>query len=317
MNKVNKISTILNLEKHFPDINYDLIKLAISPQIVDKALLRRLKLLVKYGSYQTLEFYGDGMLDSIVISYLMNNFGLNISPGELTRFKTNVVKNDTLTNISLGSGICRIITSTSVMKKHNICSDTFEAIIGALYVQYGYYKFKEISDWLFSITELKEIVENLWIEQLENSRSLQIESNFDSMVLSKKYRNDEDLLFGFLKDYAEKYNVTYSYEYDEINRFIMTKNNNDLTIMFFSDEEPTEKDIKDAIINLEDYGILLRLPNLKYPRNSNVNNFFREYLKKYPYMRYDRKKLSHKYTGYFLDVTNITREELIDELIWL
>lgn len=323
MDKVNNIIKILKLNDLFPDLNKDLILLAVSSSVNDKSFLKRLNLLVKYGSYQTLEFYGDTMLDFIIVDYLLKNFGLNISPGDLTRFKQQIVKNDNLTSISKKTGICSLLTKSKRLEKHNICSDTFEAIIGALYHQYGYQRIRDISSWLFSISELEKMIHNIWIEQISINRAEQITGSFDSMMISKNYDNDEEMFLGFLEKYQERYGVEYFYDYeDDINRYVMKKGDSELTIFFFTEEEPNIDNINEGIDNLREYGIMIELPTLNFPADGKLNEFLSVYLNIYHFITKrengNRTLLHNKINSYVMEYENSTmKKSLREDKIWI
>jgi hypothetical protein len=201
--KTEKIIDILDIRKFFPNVDKDLITLAITPsgQRISKVPSGVDK---KFANYESLEFYGDSVLDFLIVDEVETLFGLNISPGDLTRIKQQIVKNDSLTGYSADLKVCRIlgVRDISRLKKHNICADSFEAIIGALYIQYGIRNLLKIQNWLRSLGPLTEEIDRLLVEQVRNEDVTDI---FPGLKFTSKKKSNSDQLNDFISAYAEKY----------------------------------------------------------------------------------------------------------------
>lgn len=164
----------LNIIKYFPDVNVDYLMLAITPgkgyshkKLIDKYNIH--KDLNGNKTHKVFEFYGDVALDCIVSSELMDMFDLNITNGLLTKIKSSIVSNFTLTYLATELGICWNIFNINydsehismdrlknAKDKHTVCGNSIEGIIGALYYQYGMEKLNIIRNWFFSLKGVYE-----------------------------------------------------------------------------------------------------------------------------------------------------------------
>ena len=96
--------------------------------------------------YERLEFLGDAVLELVMSDYLYRNF--EEEEGEMTKWRANFVcenalfeymtKLDLIKYIKVGHG------ETGDIKKA-IVADTFEALMGAIYLDQGYDKVKEVA----------------------------------------------------------------------------------------------------------------------------------------------------------------------------
>lgn len=204
----------LNIEKYFPDVNHDYLHLALTPSYNNKDYV---ELERKYGvfkeyyenkSYKTFEFYGDIALSSIVSSEMMDMFGLNITNGVLSKIKSSIVSNITLTYLANELGICwnifyikpdspevsmeRLRRATD---KHTICGNSIEGIIGALYYQYGIEKLSQIKNWFFSLKGVYEYI---------NSISCKYKT-FNVIKFPSLQFNKDAHVVDFIKKYEEYY----------------------------------------------------------------------------------------------------------------
>jgi ribonuclease III len=92
---------------------------------------------------ERLEFLGDAVLELVVSEFLFNEYP-NRPEGELTSFRAAVVKTDSLAKVSKDLGIGKFLLMskgeemTGGREKDYLLANTFEAIIGALYLDQGY-----------------------------------------------------------------------------------------------------------------------------------------------------------------------------------
>lgn len=97
---------------------------------------------------ERLEFLGDAVLEITISLYLYQKFP-NMSEGELTKFRANIVCESSLakgaTTINIGKYILlgKGEEQTGGRKRESILSDVFEAIIGAVYLDGGNEKAKD------------------------------------------------------------------------------------------------------------------------------------------------------------------------------
>ncbi|WP_228099242.1 MULTISPECIES: ribonuclease III [unclassified Granulicatella] len=99
---------------------------------------RRLKL----EHNERLEFLGDAVLEIIVSEYLFHNF-LQWTEGKLTRFRAQLVCEQTLSTLAKECGFHQLILlgkgeeSSGGRQRLSLLCDVFEAFIGALYLDQG------------------------------------------------------------------------------------------------------------------------------------------------------------------------------------
>ena len=99
-------------------------------------------------SYETLEFLGDAIVDLIISDYLYKN-GL-YTEGEMTKIRASYVCENALyeyaTELDLGKYIKVGVGEKRADGNHKkaIMADVFEAFMGALYLDLGYEKTKEV-----------------------------------------------------------------------------------------------------------------------------------------------------------------------------
>jgi ribonuclease III len=97
---------------------------------------------------ERLEFLGDAVLELVISEYLFNTYPER-AEGDLTSFRAAVVKTDSLAKISKQLGIGEFLLMskgeemTGGREKDYLLANTFEAIIGALYLDQGYEPVKE------------------------------------------------------------------------------------------------------------------------------------------------------------------------------
>lgn len=117
----------------------------------------------KLESNERLEFLGDAVLELVVTEYLFNRF--NYPEGELTALRSALVRGKNLSDISESLGIHKCIYLSEGEKRNEgkarslILANTFEALIGNVYLEMGIEKAKKIVvDHI--VVKLDEIIEN-------------------------------------------------------------------------------------------------------------------------------------------------------------
>lgn len=95
------------------------------------------------GHNERLEFLGDAVLELVVTDYLYNKYK-DKSEGELTAFRSALVNANTLSSVATEIGINDLLFLSKGEAKDKgrarqvILADTFEAVIGAIYMDQGY-----------------------------------------------------------------------------------------------------------------------------------------------------------------------------------
>lgn len=115
-------------------------------------------------SNERLEFLGDAVLELVVSEHIFKIFG-DKPEGELTALRSALVKTTTLAEVAgtLGFGDLLLISKgeerTGGRKNPSLLADTFEAVVGAIFMDSGYQAANDfihqhlISVWLSQIIE--------------------------------------------------------------------------------------------------------------------------------------------------------------------
>lgn len=90
---------------------------------------------------ERLEFLGDAVLDAVVGDIVFRRFP-GKREGFLTNARSKMVQRETLGKLAKEMGISRLILSSSRSQSHNsyLGGNAFEALVGAIYLDYGYAK---------------------------------------------------------------------------------------------------------------------------------------------------------------------------------
>ena len=115
-----------------------------------EALLHKsaVKLYNKERSNERLEFIGDSVLNLVVARYLYETYPQE-NEGFMTKLRTRIVSGKCLSSISRKMNIQNHIRMNNKALRQSwntndrILEDTFEALIGAIYLDQGYYQAKE------------------------------------------------------------------------------------------------------------------------------------------------------------------------------
>ena len=140
--KFKRIGLVFSKQK---DETFLFVKRMIAEQPSNLALYR---LAFTHKSYQSvgedqvsnerLEFLGDAILDAIVSDILYKRFPYK-TEGELTQYRSNVVKRASLNKIALNLGFeAMLIVAPNANISDRMYGDMLEAFIGAVYLDRGY-----------------------------------------------------------------------------------------------------------------------------------------------------------------------------------
>ena len=155
-----EIQEITKIYDHFPDIDSDLLVLALTPKhthinpTISSRLKNRYKTFVM--DYNLLEYYGDIVLALIVCDETINYTSLSLSPREANDLRQTLESNASLNTIATSLGLCEIVKERQTYKKdEKSCADTVESLLGALFVQYGIDSLRDIRKWFVSMKEVR------------------------------------------------------------------------------------------------------------------------------------------------------------------
>lgn len=144
---------------------------------------------------ERLEFLGDAILDAIVADIVFKEFEFK-KEGFLTNMRSRIVQRDTLNKLALDLGLDKLIktsTKTSNHKTH-MYGNALEALIGAIYLDYGYRMAK------------KFVHEKLILELLNMETVAQQEVNFKSRLIEWSQKNKVQLDFKLEESYVDENN---------------------------------------------------------------------------------------------------------------
>lgn len=138
--------------------NYELLNLALS----HKSFINEKK--AQDENNERLEFLGDSVLGLIITEFLYKNFS-NSPEGDLARIKSYIVSEEQLSKVAMQVQLHKYIRVgkgeeyTGGRYKKAILADTFEAFLGALYLDSNYVKVQKFVISLFS-EEIDLVVTN-------------------------------------------------------------------------------------------------------------------------------------------------------------
>lgn len=150
---------------------------------------------VEYKSYnnERLEYLGDAVLSTIVAEYLYKKYP-GKDEGFLTKMRSKIVKRKTLNDVAEGMGIDIVLTKYTQGKiSKSMLGNAFEALVGALYIEYGYektrnYIISKILMRLLDIHELETSDDNYKSQLLEWGQK---EGRHISYKLLSKFKHDK------------------------------------------------------------------------------------------------------------------------------
>lgn len=149
-------------------------------------------------SNERLEYLGDAVLGSIVADFMFRKFPYK-DEGFLTEMRSKVVNRSHLNKLARKLGLDKFIVSDNDSK--NLCKsingDTFEAFIGAMYLDKGYNLTRKIV--------IERIIKvHLDIDDLEKQ-----ENNFKSKLIEWAQKEKKEIDFNVIDEIGEGYKKQY------------------------------------------------------------------------------------------------------------
>ncbi len=126
------------------------------PSLLERALTHRS---FSADHNERLEFLGDSVLNLAVADMLYARLG-TLAEGDLSRIRANLVKQDTLHQLALDLGLSGLLRlgdgeiRSGGQKRPSILADALEAVIGAVYLDAGYEKARQLVQHLFGKLEI-------------------------------------------------------------------------------------------------------------------------------------------------------------------
>lgn len=149
-------------------------------------------------SNERLEFLGDAVLGTVVAHYLFKKFPYK-DEGFLTEMRSRIVSRSYLNKLSLKIGLDKLIMYDSSNKTYkSIGGDTFEALMGAVYLDKGF-------DFTQKMILNRIIRVHIDMDEIENQ-----ELNFKSKLINWGQRNRRRIVFDAREETnAEKQRLYY------------------------------------------------------------------------------------------------------------
>ena len=152
--------------------------------------------------YERLEFLGDAVLDLVVADYLYSNH--NEDEGEMTKVRASYVCENALYEYSMDLGLYKYIKVGHGEEKEGgkykkaILSDIFEAIIGAIYLDLGYAK-------------ARQVVLNIIVPYIENP-NIVFFSDYKSSLQEYVQTEQKSLTYDLVKEEGPAHDKTFTIE---------------------------------------------------------------------------------------------------------
>ncbi len=188
-------SAVKNLLGFYPR-NIHLYKIALSHKSAPQVWLKGQQV-----NNERLEYLGDAVLSCIVADYLYKKFPYQ-NEGFLTEMRSRIVSRNRFNKLSLKMGLNKLIFqgTGSFTSSKSIFGDTFEALIGAIYLDKGY-KFTRK-------TVIRRIIDvHLDVDEIERT-----DTNFKSRILEYAQREKRQLEFKVIMEIGEGHRKQYLVE---------------------------------------------------------------------------------------------------------
>ncbi len=150
-------------------------------ELLKKALTHRSSVRNKNDSNERLEFLGDAVLELIVTEYLIDKYR-NTDEGRLSKIRAATVNTEVLSSIATRLEMYRYIfvgkseQKEGIMYNRSILENTFEALVGAIYLDGGLddargFVISQLSDTIDKIVETGMIFDHkTYLQELTQKR---------------------------------------------------------------------------------------------------------------------------------------------------
>lgn len=149
-------------------------------------------------SNERLEYLGDAILGSVVAEYLFLKYPFK-NEGFLTKLRSRMVSRQSISYLSSKMGIeCFIQISTDNLPSKTINGNALEALIGAIFLDYGYNKTKQFV--------LKKIISNhIDMDEIEHN-----DKDFKSKIVEWIQREKKNLKFDVVEEKGKNHEKYYT-----------------------------------------------------------------------------------------------------------
>jgi ribonuclease-3 len=142
---------------------------------------------------ERLEFLGDAVLDMILSDYLFAKFP-DASEGFMTKIRSRIVNHEILNQLAVSMGIDKILVSnvSSTNTTMNLYGDALEALIGAVFVDKGYKRTKNI------------FIRRVFNKYLDLQKIINTDTDYKSLVFEWIQKHKTNLTFEYKEEYDFK-----------------------------------------------------------------------------------------------------------------
>jgi ribonuclease-3 len=142
---------------------------------------------------ERLEFLGDAVLDAILSDYLFKKFP-DANEGFMTKIRSRIVNREILNQLAISMGIDNILVSnvSSAHSTRNLYGDALEALIGALFVDKGFNKTKNL------------FIRRVFNKYLDLEKIVETDTDHKSLVFEWTQKHKTNLTFEYKEEYDFK-----------------------------------------------------------------------------------------------------------------
>jgi ribonuclease III len=142
---------------------------------------------------ERLEFLGDAVLDTILSDYLFEKFP-DANEGFMTKIRSRIVNREILNHLAISMGIDKILVSnvSSNSSTRNLYGDALEALIGALFVDKGFKRTKNL------------FIKRVFNKYLDLSQIVDTDTDYKSLVFEWIQKHKTNLTFEYKEEYDFK-----------------------------------------------------------------------------------------------------------------
>ena len=143
---------------------------------------------------ERLEFLGDAVLDAILSDYLFEKFP-DANEGFMTKIRSRIVNREILNQLAVSMGIDNILVSnvSTVHPTMNLYGDALEALIGALFVDKGFKKTKNL------------FIKKVFNRFLDLEKIIETDTDYKSLVFEWIQKHKYNLTFEYTEEYDFKF----------------------------------------------------------------------------------------------------------------
>jgi ribonuclease-3 len=181
--------SIKNVFGFYPG-NIYLYKLALRHKSASKTKINGLKI-----NNERLEYLGDAILGAVIADYLFKKFPYK-SEGFLTQMRSKIVSRISLNRLSIKLGLDKLILSDSDQnyRAKSAGGDAFEAIVGAIYLDKGYYFTR------------RTIINRIINVHFDIEHLIDAEISYKSKILEWAQKEKREICFEVIEEIGEKQN---------------------------------------------------------------------------------------------------------------